>query len=37
MKDSMAEQVDRNDGTNFEKYLGMLIRGRQEYNENRRI
>lgn len=25
MKDSMAEQVDRNAGTNFEKYLGMLL------------
>lgn len=25
MKDSMDQQVDRNDGTNFEKYLGMLI------------
>lgn len=28
MKDSMAGQVERNDGTNYEKYLGMLISGR---------
>lgn len=27
MKDSMAERADRNDGTNFEKYLGMLLPG----------
>lgn len=25
MKDSVAEQVDRNDGTNFEKFLGLLL------------
>ena len=25
MKDSVAEHVDRNDGTNYEKYLGLLL------------
>lgn len=28
MKDSAAEGVERNQGTNFEKYLGMLLPGR---------
>lgn len=28
MKDSAAEGVERNEGTNFEKYLGMLLPGR---------
>ena len=26
MKDSVAEHVERNDGTNYEKYLGLLIK-----------
>lgn len=28
MKDSVEEQADRNDGTNFEKYLGLLLPGK---------
>ncbi len=30
MKDSMAGQVERNDGTNYEKYLGMLMEERRD-------